>query len=124
MPRMPGMPQGAGLLQGLGSKLETSTQGSTKHPFFDPTGFTYPSGFPKCDAADSNSHHQDQDCNHVSPKVIVAKVFYNKAHQQGLDALAVQDHGTHTAGIAAGVTGQTAVVNGVRNGGRSGVSAG
>ena len=32
---------------------------------------------------------------------------------QGLDALAVQDHGTHTAGIAAGVTGKTAVVNGV-----------
>src|SRR4029434_8705254 len=81
------------------------------HPFFDPTGFSYPAGFPKCDAADSNSHHQDQDCNYVSPKVIVAKVFYNKAHQQGLDAQAIQDHGTHTAGIAAGVTGQTAVVN-------------
>src|SRR6266700_7756364 len=28
------------------------------HPFFDPTGFSYPPGFPKCDAADSNSHHQ------------------------------------------------------------------
>jgi minor extracellular serine protease Vpr len=28
------------------------------HPFFDPTGFSYPPGFPKCDAEDSNSHHR------------------------------------------------------------------
>jgi minor extracellular serine protease Vpr len=94
------------------------------HPFFDPTGFSYPAGFPKCDAADSNSHHQDQDCKYVSPKVIVAKVFYNKAHQQGLDAQAIQDHGTHTAGIAAGVTGQTAVVNGVSIDDMSGIAPG
>ena len=52
------------------------------HPFFDPTGFSYPPGFPKCDAADSTSHAPDQDCKYVSPKVIVAKVFYNKAKQQ------------------------------------------
>ena len=83
------------------------------HPFFDPTGFSYPPGFPKFDAADSTSHKPDQDCKYVSPKVIVAKVFYNKAKKQGLDAQAIQDHGTHTAGDAAGVTGQTAVVSGV-----------
>src|SRR6266446_5020175 len=94
------------------------------HPFFDPTGFSYPPGFPKCDAADSNSHHQDQDCKYVSPKVIVAKVFYNKAKVQGLDALAVQDHGTHTAGIAAGVTGKTAVANGVSIDDMSGIAPG
>src|SRR5947199_1676505 len=94
------------------------------HPFFDPTGFSYPAGFPKCAAADSASHHKDQDCNYVSPKVIVAKVFYNKARQQGLDAQAVQDHGTHTAGIAAGVTGKTAVVNGVSIDDMSGIAPG
>src|SRR5438046_2644693 len=94
------------------------------HPFFDPTGFTYPPGFPKCDAADSNSHHQDQDCNYVSPKVIVAKVFFNKAKVQGLDATAVQDHGTDTAGIAAGVTGKTAVANGVNIDDMSGIAPG
>src|SRR5438093_1629774 len=94
------------------------------HPFFDPTGFTYPDGFPKCDAADSASHHEDQDCNYVSEKVIVAKVFYNKAQQQGLDAQAIQDHGTHTAGIAAGVTGHTAVVNGVSIDDMSGIAPG
>jgi subtilisin family serine protease len=94
------------------------------HPFFDPTGFSYPPGFPKCDAADSTTHTVDSNCEYVSPKVIVAKVFYNKAHQQGLDAQAIQDHGTHTAGIAAGVTGKTAVVNGVSIDDMSGIAPG
>src|SRR5256884_3877538 len=110
---------------GAGIKIGDIDSGIDEtHPFFDPTGFTYPAGFPKCDAADSNSHHQDQNCNYVSPKVIVAKVFYNKAHQQGLDAQAIQDHGTHTAGIAAGVTGKTAVVNGVSIDDMSGIAPG
>src|SRR5438132_5500661 len=94
------------------------------HPFFDPTGFSYPPGFPKCDAADSTTHTPDENCEYVSPKVIVAKVFYNKARQQGLDAQAIQDHGTHTAGIAAGVTGKTAVVNGVSIDDMSGMAPG
>src|SRR6266478_6551244 len=94
------------------------------HPFFDPSGFTYPAGFPKCDAADSATHKANQNCEHVSRKVIVAKVFYNKAKVQGLDALAVQDHGTHTAGIAAGVTGKTAVANGVAIDDMSGIAPG
>src|SRR5438046_5688499 len=99
---------------GAGIKIgDIDTGIDETHPFFDPTGFSYPAGFPKCDAEDSTSHHPDQDCKYVSPKVIVAKVFYNKAKQQGLDAQAIQDHGTHTAGIAAGVTGHTAVVNGL-----------
>src|SRR5215510_13353145 len=94
------------------------------HPFFDPTGFSYPPGFPKCDVEDSDSHHPDQDCRHVTPKVIVAKVFFNKAQQQGIDATAVEGHGTHTAGIAAGVTGKTAVVNGVSIDDMSGIAPG
>jgi minor extracellular serine protease Vpr len=110
---------------GAGIKIgDIDTGIDETHPLFDPTGFSYPPGFPKCDAADSNSHHQDQDCKYVSPKVIVAKVFYNKAQQQGLDAQAIQDHGTHTAGIAAGVTGQTAVVNGVSIDDMSGIAPG
>ena len=88
---------------GAGIKIgDIDTGIDNTHPFFDPTGFSYSAGFPKCDAADSASHHKDQDCNYVSPKVIVAKVFYKKAQQQGLDAQAIQDHGTHTAGIADG----------------------
>src|SRR5262245_41636041 len=110
---------------GAGIKIgDIDTGIDETHPFFDPTGFSYAPGFPKCDAADSNSHHQDQDCKYVSPKVIVAKVFYNKAQQQGLDAQATEDHGTHTAGIAAGVTGKTAVVSGVSIDDMSGIAPG
>src|SRR5436189_333579 len=110
---------------GAGIKIgDIDTGIDETHPFFDPTGVSYPTGFPKCDAADSASHHEDQDCNYVSEKVIVAKVFYNKAQQQGLDAQAIQDHGTHTAGIAAGVTGKTAVVNGESIDDMSGIAPG
>ena len=94
------------------------------HPFFDPTGFSYPPGFPKCDAADSATHKADQNCQHVTHKVIVAKVFYNKNNKFGFDATAVDDHGTHTAGIAAGVTGKTATVEGVAIDDMSGVAPG
>jgi len=97
------------------------------HPFFDPTGFAYPTTggpWPKCDAADSAIHKANQQCEHVTPKVIVAKVFYNKAAVSGLDALAIQDHGTHTAGIAAGVTGKVAVVEGVHIDDMSGIAPG
>jgi len=110
---------------GAGIKIgDIDTGIDESHPFFDPSGFTYPAGFPKCDAADSATHKANQNCEHVSPKVIVAKVFYNKAKVQGLDALAVQDHGTHTAGIAAGVTGKTAVANGVAIDDMSGIAPG
>jgi minor extracellular serine protease Vpr len=110
---------------GAGIKIgDIDTGIDETHPFFDPTGFSYPDGFPKCDAADSTTHHQDENCKYVSPKVIVAKVFYNKAKQQGLDAQAIQDHGTHTAGDAAGVTGKTAVVNSVNIDDMSGVAPG
>ncbi len=49
-------------------------------------------------------------------KVIVAKVFNNKAKVLGLTPAAVQDHGTHVAGTAAcdyGLTNGTTTVNGV-----------
>jgi subtilisin family serine protease len=113
---------------GAGIKIgDIDTGIDNNHPFFDPTGFSYPTEggpWPKCDAADSTTHTPNQNCEYVSPKVIVAKVFYNKAHNQGLDAEAIQDHGTHTAGIAAGVTGKTAVVNGVSIDDMSGIAPG
>jgi minor extracellular serine protease Vpr len=113
---------------GAGIKIgDIDTGIDETHPFFDPSGFTYPSTggpWPKCDAADSATHKANQNCEHVTPKVIVAKVFYNKAAVSGLDAEAIQDHGTHTAGIAAGVTGKTAVVNGVSIDDMSGIAPG
>ena len=110
---------------GAGIKIGDIDSGIDEtHPFFDSTGFSYPPGFPKCDRLDSNSHRVDQDCKYVSPKVIVAKVFYARAREEGLDAQGVQDHGSHTAGIAAGVTGKTAVVNGVNIDDMSGIAPG
>jgi minor extracellular serine protease Vpr len=110
---------------GAGIKIgDIDTGIDETHPFFDPTGFSYPDGFPKCDKADSASNHEDQDCKYVSEKVVVAKVFYNKAHNQGLDAQAIQDHGTHTAGTAAGVVGKTAVANEVEIDDMSGIAPG
>jgi minor extracellular serine protease Vpr len=110
---------------GAGIKIgDIDTGIDETHPFFDPTGFSYPPGFPKCDAADSATHHADRNCEHVSPKVIVAKVFYNKAAVSGFDATAIGDHGSHTAGIAAGVTGKIATVEGVAINDMSGIAPG
>lgn len=94
------------------------------HPFFDPAGFSYPLGFPKCDARDSASGVSDSNCKYTTPKVIVAKVFNGKLNQSGFDAHAAQDHGTHVGGTVAGVTGKTATVEGVAIDDLSGVAAG
>jgi minor extracellular serine protease Vpr len=83
------------------------------HPFFDPSGFVAPPGFPKCDARDSAAGTPDTNCKFTSAKVIVAKVFNEKLNQNGFDARPAQDHGTHVAGTVAGVTGKVATVQGV-----------
>ena len=110
---------------GAGIKIGIIDSGvDYRHPFFDPEGFAYPAGFPKCDARDATSNGT---CKYVSEKVIVAKVFNNKLNQNGFDALPVADvgsHGTHVAGIAAGVTGKTATVEGVEIDDMSGIAPG
>jgi subtilisin family serine protease len=110
---------------GAGIKIgDIDTGIDQDHPFFDPAEFSYPTGFPKCDAQDSASHTANVGCKYVTPKVIVAKVFTNKLNQNGFDAQAVQDHGTHTAGTAAGVVGHDASVQGVTVDDMSGVAPG
>ncbi len=120
----------AGGRDGAGSGIKVGVIDSgidSSHPFFDPAGFSYPQGFPKCDAVDSNVGQPDTACKYVTEKVIVAKVFDNKQNQHGFDANpdpVEGAHGTHVAGTIAGVTGKTAVVNGVSIDDMSGVAPG
>jgi subtilisin family serine protease len=64
------------------------------HPFFDPTGYELPPGFPRGQTRFTNA------------KVIVARAFPPPGTTSPLARLAVDpqqsDHGTHVAGIAAG----------------------
>ena len=64
------------------------------HPFFDPTGYAYPAGFPKGNTA------------YTTPKVIVARAFApaSETWKYGTTPFDPQysDHATHVAGIAAG----------------------
>jgi minor extracellular serine protease Vpr len=70
------------------------------HPFLTDNTLPALAGFPKCDAIDSAVGMADTQCNFVSTKVIVAKVFETLTN---FDGHAAQEHGTHVSGIAAGV---------------------
>ena len=64
------------------------------HPYFSPSGFSYPAGFPKGNTA------------YTTPKVIVARAFPSpsmhwKYADKPFDPV-YSDHATHVAGIAAG----------------------
>ncbi|MGB8003786.1 MAG: S8 family serine peptidase [Gaiellaceae bacterium] len=80
---------------GQGMKIGIIDDGIDQtHPFFSPTGFAYPPGFPKGQTA------------YTTPKVIVARAFapatpvYKNARLPFDPDLS--DHGIHVAGIAAG----------------------
>jgi subtilisin family serine protease len=80
---------------GQGLKIGIIDDGiDEKHPYFDPTSFSYPSGFPL------------GNTNYTTPKVIVARAFPSpsthwKYAGRPFDP-AMSDHATHVAGIAAG----------------------
>jgi len=76
---------------GAGLKIAIIDTGiDQNHPYFDPTNFVMPPGFPLGDQAFTTN------------KVIVAKVFNNKTKSRNYTPKAIQDHGTHVAGTAAG----------------------
>ena len=73
------------------------------HPYFDPTGFTYPAGYPK------------GNTSYTTAKVIVARAFAPSGLEYANASLPFDpkfsSHGTHVAGIAAGNAGTTATFN-------------
>ncbi|HEY2938551.1 MAG TPA: S8 family serine peptidase [Gaiellaceae bacterium] len=87
--------------QGQGVKIGVVDDGvDMNNPFFNPAGLSYPAGFPKGARA------------WTTPKVIVARAFPGPGSgRQGRLPLwrPGSFHGTHVAGIAAGVQGTVAV---------------
>jgi subtilisin family serine protease len=89
---------------GEGMKIAVVDDGvDPQNAFFSPSGFQYPAGFPRGGR------------KWTTPKVIVARAFPGPhAGRRGRIALDPRDsfHGTHVAGIAAGVAGTTAPAGG------------
>jgi subtilisin family serine protease len=97
-------PQLVGATALWGSDLSTAGQGmkigiiddgvEQTHPYFDPSGFSYPAGFPKGNTA------------YTTPKMIVARAFPSPSSTWRNQAKpydpVYSDHATHVAGIAAG----------------------
>ncbi|GIU94744.1 MAG: hypothetical protein KatS3mg012_1201 [Gaiellaceae bacterium] len=104
LPRLDDTPGRIGATALWGASLETAGQGvkigiidtgvDPHHPFFDPTGYTMPPGFPK------------GQTRFTSAKVIVARAFPPPGARSAGAGRAFDgqqsSHGTHVAGIAAG----------------------
>lgn len=104
---LPG-PAGQGLKIGI---IDTGIE--RDHPFFNPSTYSFPSGFPVTDNPSNLTA-----C--TSPKIIVARAYPTPP---GMDScIDTNGHGTHVAGTAAGNTGTTATVQGVAITGLSGIA--
>ncbi len=93
---------------GKGMKIAMIDAGiKIDNPFFNPAGFSYPTGYPKGDTA------------HTTPKVIVARAYFRPdlpplaGEETPEPGPAASSHGTHTAGTAAGVANTNATIGGL-----------
>jgi len=88
---------------GAGLKVAVIDTGiDPQHPFFDPTGYSYPAGFPK------------GDTRYTTPKVIVMRGYYRPDDPPIAPAPKPGNpHGVGTAGAVAGNANTIANVNGV-----------
>ncbi len=92
---------GGGGNAGAGIKVGIVDTGiDQNHPCFDGGGYPAYTG-------------NKGDTRYTNSKVVVAKVFNNKAKNQGLTAQAIQDHGTHVSGTVACELQTPATVDGV-----------
>ena len=92
---------------GQGMKIGVIDDGLDQtHPYFDPSGFSYPAGFPK------------GNTSFTTPKVIVARAFAPASETWKYGATPFDpinsDHATHVAGIAAGDNNTSATLSGTR----------
>jgi subtilisin family serine protease len=99
-----------------GSTLATAGQGikiaviddgvDQRHVYFDPSGFTYPAGFPK------------GNTSFTTPKVIAARAFAPPGETWKLASTPFDsinsEHATHVAGIAAGDSNTSATLQGAK----------
>lgn len=93
---------------GAGIKIAIIDSGiKIDNPFFNPSGYTYPPGYPK------------GNVEHTTPKVIAARAYFRPDLPPVASSTTPQpgsgdsSHGSHVAGIAAGVADTTANVHGV-----------
>ena len=99
---------------GQGMKVGIIDSGIERdHPFFNPSTYTAPAGFPIAD-------HPTNALACTSPKIIVARSYPKPPATDS--CVDTNGHGTHVAGTVAGNTGTTATVQGIVITGLSGVA--
>ena len=99
---LPSSPLGAG----AGVRVALIDSGvNPLHPFFNPSGYTAPEGYPKAQRVAGGVRTSLPLATYASNKVIVGNVYAPPGNTTALPWSGGSLHGTHVAGIMAGVEG-------------------